>query len=178
MIKFNFKHALVVAVSLAGMSLGTVGVSANANDGNQTYTAAQTVSNQQTVTTMETTSTTGNRAVVAEALNLAKQHIPYVWGGESLKGMDCSGLTEWVYARTTGETLGHNTVIQEGHVTKQSVAQAQPGDLLFWGSAGATYHVGIYIGNGQYVAAPAPGQDVSVQAVSSSFMPSFSGHVN
>lgn len=179
MIKTNFKHALMLAVGVAGLALGSTTVaSANANDGgNQQYSATQTAENSQTVKTMETTDITGNAAVVSEALTLAEKHIPYVWGGESQNGMDCSGLTEWVYAHVAGKSLGHNTVIQEGHVTKKTVAQAQPGDLLFWGAQGSSYHVGIYIGNGKYVAAPVPGQYVSVQSISSSFMPSFSGHV-
>lgn len=181
MIKINLRHALVLAIGVAGFTLGSGTVaSANANaGGNQTYTAAQTANNTQTVQTLETasTSTSSNSAVVSEALKLANQHIPYVWGGESLSGMDCSGFTDWVYAHAAGKSLGHYTVTQESHVTKQSVSQAQPGDLLFWGSQGATYHVGIYVGNGKYVAAPAPGQYVSVQSVSGSFMPSFSGHV-
>ncbi|MDV7693530.1 DUF1175 family protein [Pediococcus parvulus] len=179
MIKTNFKHALVLTIGVAGITLGSASVaSANANDGgNQQYSATQTAENSQTVQTMVKTSSTGNSAVVSEALSLAKMHIPYVWGGESRSGMDCSGFTDWVYAHAAGKSLGHYTVAQESHVTKQTVAQAQPGDLLFWGSQGASYHVGIYIGDGKYVAAPAPGQYVSVQSLSSGFMPSFSGHV-
>ena len=65
----------------------------------------------------------------------------------------------------------------ESYVNKESVSAAQPGDLLFWGTPGATYHVGIYLGNNQYASAPTFGQIVKVQTISSYFYPSFAGRV-
>lgn len=140
-----------------------------------TSTSADTTSTS-TTSTSATSSTT--KKVVALAKQLATENIPYVWGGESLKGMDCSGLTDYVYQHAAGITLGHYTVNQESKVTKEAVSDAQPGDLLFWGSQGASYHVALYIGNNQYVAAPEPGEDVQIQTISSYFMPSFAGRVN
>lgn len=116
-------------------------------------------------------------SVVALAKQLSTQNIPYVWGGSSLSGMDCSGLVAYVYQHALGITLPHNTVAQEAYVSKHSVADAKPGDILFWGSTGATYHDAIYIGNNQYVAAPSTGKNVQVQTISSYFMPSFAGTV-
>ncbi|MBC6499365.1 C40 family peptidase [Weissella confusa] len=49
---------------------------------------------------------------------------------------------------------------------------------LFWGGHGASWHVAIYIGNGQYVAAPAPGYNVRVENVTTGFMPDFVGSYN
>ncbi|AMV60497.1 Extracellular protein, gamma-D-glutamate-meso-diaminopimelate muropeptidase [Pediococcus damnosus] len=180
MLKINFKQVLVLTVGVLGITFGATHVaSADATaGGNQQYTAEQTIANNETAQAMTTETSAQNNSICDMARSLATRNIPYVWGGEAMSGMDCSGFTEWVYAHAKGVTLGHNTVIQEGHVTKHTVAEAQPGDLLFWGSQGASYHVGIYIGNGKYVAAPAPGQNVSVQTVSGAFMPSFSGHVN
>ncbi|WP_439794937.1 NlpC/P60 family protein [Secundilactobacillus kimchicus] len=60
---------------------------------------------------------------------------------------------------------------------KKSVADAKPGDLLFWGDQGASYHVAIYIGDNQFVAAPQPGQNVDIETISTFFMPSFAGTV-
>lgn len=117
-------------------------------------------------------------SVTSYAVKLASEKIPYTWGGSSLRGMDCSGFTSYVYAHTTGTTLPHNTVAQESHVSAHSVSSAAPGDLLFWGSKGATYHVGIYIGNNQFVAAPEPGENVQIQSISPYFKPSFAGTVN
>ncbi|WP_082920485.1 MULTISPECIES: NlpC/P60 family protein [Loigolactobacillus] len=115
--------------------------------------------------------------VVNLAKQLTQQHIPYVWGGASLSGMDCSGLVAYVFQHAIGKTLPHYTVSLESAVNQKSVAQAQPGDLLFWGNHGQTYHVAIYIGNHQFVAAPQSGEDVQVQTISSYFMPSFAGTV-
>ncbi|GEP18837.1 C40 family peptidase [Pediococcus argentinicus] len=189
----NFKKVLVASVGLVGMTLGTVGaVSANAANAPQQSApvAEQTQSfaqpqlqptantNKTAVATPVSTKAESSNGVVAEALKLASMNIPYVWGGESLSGMDCSGLTDYVYQKATGKSLGHFTVTQESKVTKESVSDAQPGDLLFWGSEGSTYHVAIYIGGGQFVAAPQPGENVKVQSLSSGFAPSFAGHVN
>lgn len=122
-----------------------------------------------------------------QVVNLAKQYasmnIPYVWGGSTPSGFDCSGLTSYIFNQI-GIGIGRTTIAQEAHVqstdisdASQVAAVAQPGDLLFWGGHGSTYHVGIYIGNNQFVAAPQPGQNVSVQAVSNYFKPSFVGRI-
>lgn len=177
----NLKKTIITAISLLGMTLGSVGVaSANAAQGAEYNNQPQeaTVEPMAYTGTSNNTQSSSDNAVVQEALQLAGMNIPYVWGGESLSGMDCSGLTEYVYQKVTGKVLGHNTVVQEGKVTKEAVADAQPGDLLFWGAQGSSYHVAIYIGDGKYVAAPQPGQNVEVESLSSGFAPSFAGHVN
>lgn len=117
-------------------------------------------------------------SVVSLAVKLANSNIPYVYGGSSLSGMDCSGLVDYVYAHSEGKQLPHYTVSLENCVSQKPVSQAQPGDLLFWGGHGSSYHVAIYIGNNQYVAAPQPGQNVDVENISPYFMPSFAGSVN
>lgn len=117
------------------------------------------------------------KSVTGYAVKLASEKIPYVWGGSSLSGMDCSGFTSYVYAHTVGTSLPHNSVAQESHVSTHSVGKAVPGDLLFWGRRGASYHVAIYIGNNQYVAAPEPGENVQIQSINPYFRPSFAGTV-
>ena len=120
-------------------------------------------------------------AIVNEAISLTHQNIPYVWGGKTTAGFDCSGLTAYVYGKA-GTSIPSYTVAEENYVKTMDVktpadvtANAQTGDLLFWGGHGQTYHVAIYIGNGQYVAAPQPGMNVEVEPVSTYFMPSFIG---
>ena len=120
-------------------------------------------------------------AIVNEAISLTHQNIPYVWGGKTTAGFDCSGLTAYVYGKA-GASIPSYTVAEENYVKTMDVktpadvtANAQTGDLLFWGGHGQTYHVAIYIGNGQYVAAPQPGMNVEVEPVSTYFMPSFIG---
>lgn len=85
---------------------------------------------------------------------------PYVWGGSTPSGFDCSGLTQYVYAHF-GKQIGRNTIAQESAGAHIPVSQAQVGDLLFWGTPGSTYHVAIYLGGNSFVAAPEPGQSVT-----------------
>ncbi|MDV0430191.1 LysM peptidoglycan-binding domain-containing protein [Lactiplantibacillus sp. DA1] len=146
-----------------------------------TSSASSSASNAATTnnssTTTSSTSDLATGSVTGLALKLASANIPYVWGGASLSGMDCSGLVSYVYQHAAGITLPHSTVAQEAYVTTHSVADAQPGDILFWGNRGGTYHDAIYIGNNQYVAAPTEGENVQVQTISSYFMPSFAGTI-
>ena len=131
----------------------------------------------QPVTLPTNTPTVSNAtpSVVALAQSLTQQHIPYAWGGDDLAGFDCSGLVRYVFQQAIGKTLPHSSVAQEGYVQKKAVADAKPGDLLFWGTPGASYHVAIYIGNQAYVTTPGPGETVRVETISSAFMPSFAG---
>lgn len=117
-------------------------------------------------------------SVVSLATKIANTNsVPYVWGGSSLSGMDCSGLVKYVYANAEGKQLPHNTVALESCVSQHSVSEAQAGDILFWGQHGATYHCAIYTGNNQFVAAAKPGTNVASYTISPYFQPSFAGTV-
>lgn len=117
-------------------------------------------------------------SVVSLAVKIANTNsVPYVWGGSSLSGMDCSGLVDYVYANAEGKQLPHNTVALESCVNQHAVSEAQPGDILFWGQHGATYHCAIYTGNNQFVAAAKPGTNVASYTISPYFEPSFAGTV-
>lgn len=113
-------------------------------------------------------------AKVQAVIALAKKQIgkPYVWGAKGPYSFDCSGLMYYVFANAAGKNIGGWTVPQESAGTQVSLSNLKAGDLVFWGSRGATYHVGLYIGNGQYLHAPAPGQSVKIQSLSS-YGPSF-----
>ncbi|KRM00261.1 NlpC/P60 family protein [Liquorilactobacillus satsumensis] len=160
--------------STADSSSSTTATTTNTTSTN-TNSNVQTVAVKSTSTSSTTQSSMDTSSVVSAALSLTKMGIPYVWGGSSLSGMDCSGLTAYVYSQF-GVSLPHNTVSQEGYVTYESVSQAEPGDLLFWGSKGSSYHVAIYIGGGQFVHAPTEGENVKVGSISS-FAPSFAGRL-
>lgn len=87
--------------------------------------------------------------VVMDALQFLG--VPYVWGGESPQGFDCSGLTKYVYARH-GISLPHYAAYQYNMGVPVPNDMLQPGDLIFWGP-GHPHHVGMYIGQGKYVEA-------------------------
>jgi cell wall-associated NlpC family hydrolase len=97
------------------------------------------------------------------AVNIATQYIgtPYVYGGAQPGGFDCSGLTQYVYGQL-GKYLPRSAEQQYEYVQKIPQSWVQKGDLIFFGSPGAVYHVGIYVGNGMIEHAPTPGQVVSI----------------
>ena len=116
-----------------------------------------------------------NRQSIANlAVNLTNDNIPYLYGGDTLKGMDCSGIVEYVFDQVLKANYPHQTILLEAEGQYQSISQANIGDLLFWGNKGNSYHVAIYIGNNQFVHSPDVGQTVSIETINSYFKPSFS----
>jgi cell wall-associated NlpC family hydrolase len=107
----------------------------------------------------------GTGAGHPQAAQIALQYlgVPYVWGGASPAGFDCSGLVMYVYAQL-GISLPHYTVSQWNATEPISTSEMQPGDLVFFDGLG---HVGIYIGGGQFVDAPHTGSVVRIDSLSS-----------
>lgn len=106
----------------------------------------------------------GGSAGGQAAIAAARQYlgVPYVWGGESGSGLDCSGLTKIAW-EAAGVSLPHDSRQQYGQGTQVPVDQAQPGDLLFWsddGSQPSIYHVAMFLGDDQMIEAPTFGQTV------------------
>jgi len=94
--------------------------------------------------------------IVSIALSLTG--IPYVYGGSTPAGFDCSGFTQYVYARA-GISIPRTSGAQGAAGTFVSASEARPGDLV-WHAYG---HVGIYAGNGMVVEATTPGSVSKVQ---------------
>ncbi len=97
-----------------------------------------------------------------QAASIALQYlgVPYVWGGASPSGFDCSGLVMYVYAQL-GISLPHYTVAQWN--ATEPISSPAPGDLVFFNGLG---HVGIYIGGGKFVNAPHTGSVVRIDSMS------------
>lgn len=107
------------------------------------------------------------KQVVGGVMALAQQYLgaPYLWGGESPKGFDCSGLAQFIYAKE-GITIPRTTFEQFQTGLSVPSNQLQAGDLVFFKGSdsqnGLPGHVGIYIGSGKFIEAPHTGAVVRV----------------
>lgn len=97
----------------------------------------------------------------SQAVSIAMQYlgVPYVWGGSSPSGFDCSGFTKFVYGKL-GIGLAHYTGSQWNQGVRIPSSQLLPGDLVFFRAD--LGHMGMYIGNGQYIHAPQTGDVVKI----------------
>ena len=102
----------------------------------------------------------GSRATIVETA-LSYIGTPYVLGGSSHTGIDCSGLTMEAYA-AIGINMYHGVGAQDRLGTRIPQSEAQPGDVVVFDNED---HIGIYLGDNQVLAAPAPGRRVSIESV-------------
>jgi len=97
--------------------------------------------------------------------------VPYVWGGASPSGFDCSGLIMYAYAQI-GVSLPHSTYALWEMGVPVSQSQLQPGDIIFFNGLG---HAGIYAGGGTFVHAPHTGDVVKVSSMSGWYASTYMG---
>jgi peptidoglycan DL-endopeptidase CwlO len=97
--------------------------------------------------------------------------VPYVYGGASPSGFDCSGFVMYVFNQI-GVSLPHNAAAQYGYGMPVSRDQLQAGDLVFFNGLG---HVGIYIGGGQFIHAPHTGDVVKISSLTGWYSSTFVG---
>ncbi|MBR5792148.1 MAG: C40 family peptidase [Ruminiclostridium sp.] len=96
--------------------------------------------------------------------------VPYVWGGQSKKGFDCSGLVYYVL-KNLGYSPSRSTSEQYKMGSSVSKSKLQPGDLVFFAGTykSGISHVGIYIGDGKFIHAPSSGDVVKISDLSNSY---------
>jgi cell wall-associated NlpC family hydrolase len=108
-----------------------------------------------------------------QAVAVAMQYLgtPYVWGGASPSGFDCSGFTMYVWGQL-GVSLPHNAAAQYGMGTPVPRDALEPGDLVFFDGLG---HVGLYVGNGAFIHAPHTGDVVRISSLSGWYSDTYVG---
>lgn len=108
-------------------------------------------------------------AKVQKVISVAKAQMgkPYRWGATGPSSFDCSGLMQYAFKNGAGVSLPRVSRDQATVGKKVSKAELQPGDLVFFAKGGRIHHVGMYLGNDQYIHAPQTGDVVKISKLSS-----------
>jgi cell wall-associated NlpC family hydrolase len=142
--------------------------------------AAETTATSAVSSAVSTTRSVSSLGGLAAALAFAEAQVgkPYIYGGESSAGYDCSGLVQAAF-RLAGISLPRTAAEQAAASTPVSLSNLQPGDLLFWSSNGSdsgVYHVALYLGGGRYVEAANPSSGIHFDTISN-WAPDLAGRV-
>jgi murein DD-endopeptidase len=117
---------------------------------------------------LKSTSKSNSNADQAAAVALQQIGVPYRYGGSTPKGFDCSGLIYYSYSRV-GKNVPRTTGSLWSGIQPVAKNQVQVGDVLFFRIEGKMSHVGMYIGDNQFVHAPSSGKVVTVGSLRSDF---------
>ncbi len=109
--------------------------------------------------------TRGEQAAVSASRQVG---VPYRYGGNNVRGFDCSGLVQFAWSEA-GVRIPRTTAEQWRRMSPVGKQDLRIGDLLFFRIDGRVSHVGMYLGNGRFVHAPSTGRNVSVASLNSSF---------
>ncbi|MGR6972034.1 C40 family peptidase [Streptomyces cynarae] len=125
---------------------------------------------ERTVLTAATSTSTGSSTATgsaAEVVAFVKAQIgkAYVSGATGPSAYDCSGLVQTAF-KQVGINLPRVSQDQSTAGTQVSLSNLQPGDILYWGSAGSAYHVAVYVGDGMFVGAQNPSSGVGEHPLS------------
>ena len=140
---------------------------ASVSSGNSynSYSQSESQSSSSSSSGASSYSSTG-QAIVDTAMNYLG--VPYVWGGSSPSGFDCSGLVQYV-CRKNGISVSRVAADQRGDGSYVSRDNLQPGDLVFFANGGYIHHVGIYVGNGNMIHAPQTGDVVKISSINTDY---------
>ena len=154
-----------MSVALPPQQTTNANVSANTNISGQNQAQPVAATTNTQAASAATPVASNNTPVNAshspqQAVAIAQQQIgtPYVWGGNQPGGFDCSGLVQYAYGLDAAHRTTYTQQTMGAH--RYDVENAQPGDIYFWGSDTAPYHEALATGNGNYIQAPRPGQNV------------------
>jgi cell wall-associated NlpC family hydrolase len=137
------------------------------------HAAAGQTALAQTVTATPSPTITPPPARYGGVVGIAMRYLgtPYVWGGASPGGFDCSGFVMYVFGQI-GVSLPHNAAAQYGYGSPVSQDSLQPGDLVFFDGLG---HVGIYVGGGSFIHSPHTGDVVKISTLTGWYASTFVG---
>ncbi|MEV6838085.1 C40 family peptidase [Streptomyces sp. NPDC051133] len=127
-------------------------------------TLSTTASTGSTSTSTSTSTATGSAAAVVSFVK-AQIGKAYVSGATGPSAYDCSGLVQTAF-KQVGISLPRVSQDQSTAGTQVSLSNLQPGDILYWGSAGSAYHVAVYVGDGMFVGAQNPSSGVGEHPLS------------
>lgn len=154
------------ATSTANTTMVTV--SATSASSASSSTASSTTTTSTTTTSTSGVATYSGAQAVARAESVIGT--PYVYGGNTTSGFDCSGLVQWAYGlSSTYRTTYQQQALGTHHY---DVENAPAGAIVFFGSDSAPYHDGISLGNGTFIQAPDTGQTVKITSMSA-YTPSY-----
>lgn len=163
----------VKATTTATASTKAATTTTSTTTANAASSSSSTASSSSSANSSSSSSSASSVGASSGVVAVAKQYlgVPYVYGGSTPSGFDCSGFVQYV-ERKMGVSLPRTSQAMSTVGSYVSVSNLQVGDLVFWGGVGSAYHVGIYIGGNSYIHAPEPGESVCVQSISW-YRPSF-----
>ena len=162
--------------SQSSTSQSSVASQSSNNTSSTSQSSTSVASQSSTQTTSRAASTTSSStATTTNASYSSAIAVAYTLVGTPYEQLDCSAFTQAAFAKA-GRQIGRTTYAQATLGAHVSFSQAQAGDLVFWGSNSAPYHVAIYLGGGQYIGAHDYGDPASVKSTAY-FTPSFAIHM-
>ena len=136
------------------------------------WSSAQYLSTSTTSGSTGDLTTSSSKAKTVVALAHTKLGKSYVWGAEGPNSFDCSGLMTYIFKNGAGINLPRTSKQQSNFGTTVSKSNLQPGDLIFSSTngSGGVSHVGVYVGNGEMIHSPKPGDVVKKSKINTSYL--------
>jgi cell wall-associated NlpC family hydrolase len=156
------KHKAAVAAKAAKARATASALAASRSAKRAALSASASATPASTSSTAAAVAPSGTKVEKLIAFLKAQIGKPYVYGATGPDSYDCSGLTQVAYA-TVGVELPRTSQEQSTVGTPVSLNSLKAGDLIFWGGEGSAFHVGVYIGNGQYLDAANPSSPVGIK---------------